>query len=61
MAAVVQAFNIQLAKIPYDAFQHAKEGFYQAMLLLCFAISGLKTFGEVHTNLGRIDLVVAAA
>ncbi|MEL6152832.1 MAG: AAA family ATPase, partial [Bacteroidota bacterium] len=58
MAAVVQTLNIQLAKIPYNAFQHAKEGFYQAMLLLCFEISGLKTFGEVHTNLGRIDLVV---
>ncbi|MEL6412971.1 MAG: AAA family ATPase, partial [Bacteroidota bacterium] len=58
MSAVVQTLNIQLAKIPYDAFQHAKEGFYQAMLLLCFEISGLKTFGEVHTNLGRIDLVV---
>ncbi|MEL6412526.1 MAG: AAA family ATPase, partial [Bacteroidota bacterium] len=58
MTAVVQTLNIQLAKIPYDAFQHAKEGFYQAMLLLCFEISGLKTFGEVHTNLGRIDLVV---
>ncbi|MEL6152958.1 MAG: AAA family ATPase, partial [Bacteroidota bacterium] len=48
MADVVQILNIQLAKIPYDAFQHTKEGFYQAMLLLCFEISGLKTFGEVH-------------
>ena len=58
LSGAVQTLNIQLAKIPYDAFKDAKEGFYQALLLLCLELSGLKTYGEVHTNLGRIDLVV---
>ncbi len=58
LEAVVQTLNVQFAKIPYDAFRDAKEGFYQAMLLLCFEVAGLRTYGEVHTNLGRIDLVI---
>ena len=58
LSGAVETLNIQFAKIPYDAFKEAKEGFYQAILLLCLELSGLKTCGEVHTNLGRIDLVV---
>ncbi|MEL6539683.1 MAG: AAA family ATPase, partial [Bacteroidota bacterium] len=58
LASAIKTINIQFAKIPYDAFKDAKEGFYQAMLLLCLELSGLRTYGEVHTNLGRIDLVV---
>lgn len=58
VAAFVEVLNIQFAKVPYDAFRGANEGFYQTMLLLCLELSGLKTYGEVHTNLGRIDLVV---
>ncbi|MEL6539619.1 MAG: PD-(D/E)XK nuclease domain-containing protein, partial [Bacteroidota bacterium] len=58
LASAVKTINIQFAKIPYNAFKDAKEGFYQAMLLLCLELSGLRTYGEVHTNLGRIDLVV---
>ena len=58
LAAFVQTINVQFAKIPYDAFRDAKEGFYQMILLLCLDLSGMRTYGEVHTNLGRIDLVL---
>ena len=58
LPAAIKTLNIQFAKIPYHAFQQAKEGFYQAIMLLCLELSGLRTYGEVYTNLGRIDLVV---
>ena len=58
LAAFVQTINVQFAKIPYHAFKEAKEGFYQMILLLCLDLSGMRTYGEVHTNLGRIDLVL---
>ncbi|MEO1219052.1 MAG: AAA family ATPase [Bacteroidota bacterium] len=58
LGAFVATINIYLAKIPYTSVPKPKEGFYQAILLLCPELSGLKTQGEVHTNLGRIDLVV---
>ena len=58
LTAALKTLNIQFAKIPYEAFKEAKEGFYQAMMLICLEVAGLRTYGEVHTNLGRIDLVV---
>ena len=53
----VEIINDYFAKIPYAAYQHAKEGFYQAIFVICLELSGIHTQGEVATNKGRIDVL----
>ena len=43
------------------AYQHAKEGFYQAIFVICLELSGIHTQGEVATNKGRIDVLCQLA
>ena len=57
----VAIINTHLAKIPYQAYQHAKEGFYQALFLIFLELSGIQAQGEVVTNKGRIDLLCELA
>ena len=59
--AFVEIINTHFAKIPYHAYQHAKEGFYQAFFLICLELSGIKAQGEVVTNKGRIDVLCELA
>lgn len=56
--AFVKNINAQFAKIPYETFQKAKEGFFQAVFFTFLDASGMRVFAEVSTNIGRIDLVV---
>jgi len=55
--AFIKGLNAHLAKIPYHAFQHAKEGFFHAVVFSLLEASGIKTLSEVATNIGRIDLI----
>jgi len=55
--AFIKGLNTHLAKIPYHAFQHAKEGFFHAVIFSLLEASGIKTLSEVATNIGRIDLI----
>ena len=57
----VEIINDYFAKIPYAAYQHAKEGFYQAIFVICLELSGIQTQGEVATNKGRIDVLCQLA
>ena len=57
----VEIINDYFAKIPYAAYQHAKEGFYQAIFVICLELSGIHTQGEVATNKGRIDVLCQLA
>ena len=57
----VAIINTHFAKIPYHAYQHAKEGFYQALFLICLELSGIQTQGEVVTSKGRIDVLCQLA
>ncbi|MEM7175973.1 MAG: AAA family ATPase, partial [Chlamydiota bacterium] len=51
-----QTINAHFAKISYQAFSKAKEGFYQAVFFTFLEKSGITTTTEIATNIGRIDL-----
>ena len=53
----VEIINNHFAKISYQLFAKAQEGFYSAIFLTFLERSGIKTSAEVSTNIGRIDLV----
>lgn len=55
--AFISKINTHFAKMPYYIFQHAKEGFYQAVFFTFLETSGIKTTSEIATNIGRIDLM----
>ena len=57
----VSIINTHFAKIPYQAYQHAKEGFYQALFLIFLELSGIQAQGEVVTSKGRIDVLCELA
>jgi hypothetical protein len=57
LKAFFEKMNIHFAKMPYHIFQHAKEGFYQAVFFTFLETSGIKTISEIATNIGRIDLM----
>jgi hypothetical protein len=46
-----------LANVPYDLIA-GKEAFYHAMFLIEARLSGFEAQGEVHTDKGRIDVVL---
>lgn len=53
----VSKMNVHFAKMPYQIFAQAKEGFYQAFFFTFLEKSGIKTSSEIATNIGRIDLM----
>ena len=69
---VIAAFNRLLASIPYDGFAKTasemvsdydygyqpQEWIYRAMILSFLRGCGVLSFAEMHTNLGRSDIVV---
>ena len=57
LKAFFEKMNLHFAKMPYHIFQHAKEGFYQAVFFTFLETSGIKTMSEIATNIGRIDLM----
>ncbi len=55
--AFVEIMNNHFAKIAYQLYDGALEGFYHAVFLTFLERSGIQTQAEVPTNIGRIDLV----
>ena len=53
----VEIINDHFARIPYQVYDNAKEGLYQAIFMICLELSGIHTQGEVATNKGRIDVL----
>lgn len=53
----VDQINVHLAKIPYQLFINAHEGFFQAIFFTFLEKSNIPVAAEVATNIGRIDLV----
>ncbi|MEM7176040.1 MAG: AAA family ATPase, partial [Chlamydiota bacterium] len=53
----VAKINSHFAKIAYQVFAKAHEGFYQAVFFTFLEKSGIATITEMATNIGRIDLV----
>ena len=57
----VEIINDHFARIPYQVYDNAKEGLYQAIFMICLELSGIHTQGEVATNKGRIDVLCQLA
>ena len=57
----VEIINDHFARIPYQVYDYAKEGLYQAIFMICLELSGIHTQGEVATNKGRIDVLCQLA
>ena len=57
----VEIINDHFARIPYQVYDNAKEGLYQAIFLICLELSGIQTQGEVLTSKGRIDVLCQLA
>ena len=57
----VEIINDHFARIPYQVYDYAKEGLYQAIFMICLELSGIQTQGEVATNKGRIDVLCQLA
>jgi len=57
LIAFFKKINIHFAKMSYQLFSKSREGFYQAVFFTFLETSGIKTFSEIATNIGRIDLM----
>ena len=57
----IDIIKTHFARIDYHTYQHAKEGFYQAIFMICLELSGIHTQGEIATNKGRIDVLCQLA
>ena len=53
----IEIINGHFAKISYQLFVKAQEGFFSAIFLTFLERSGIKTNAEISTNIGRVDLV----
>ena len=61
MDTFIDIIKTHFARIDYHTYQHAKEGFYQAIFMICLELSGIHTQGEIATNKGRIDVLCQLA
>lgn len=57
LESFVSKMNVHFAKMAYQLFSKASEGFYQAVFFTFLEKSGISTTAEIATNIGRIDLV----
>ena len=57
MDTFIDIIKTHFARIAYHTYQHAKEGLYQAIFMICLELSGIHTQGEIATNKGRIDVL----
>ena len=53
----ISKMNVHFAKMSYQIFAQAKEGFYQAVFFTFLEKANIKTSSEIATNIGRIDLM----
>ena len=57
ISSFIKTMNIHFSKIPYHLFKEAKESFYHAIFFTFLESCGMRTIGELATNIGRIDLI----
>ena len=55
---VVRLYNAALAGIPYEDFSRQNESLYRSLFLMLLRGAGVTANGEVHTHLGRSDVLV---
>ena len=58
LAETVRLYNTALAGIPYEDFKAPSESFYRSLFLMLLRGAGMTAQGEVHTFLGRSDVLV---
>jgi hypothetical protein len=61
MADFVRSTNQLFAQIPEPIFIANRESFYHAIIYLSLSLVGITARSEEHTNIGRIDMVIALA
>ena len=61
MADFIRHTNQLFAQIPEPIFIANRESFYHAIIYLSLALVGITARSEEHTNIGRIDMVIALA
>ena len=55
---LVRVYNMALAGIPYDDFPNPNEALYRSLFLMLLRGAGVEAYGEVHTNMGRSDVLI---
>ena len=57
LGEAVRLYNTALAGIPYEDFKAPSESFYRSLFLMLLRGAGMTAHGEVHTHLGRSDVL----
>ena len=47
-----------LVGIPYDDLPNPNEALYRSLFLMLLRGAGVEAYGEVHTNMGRSDVLI---
>ena len=55
---LVRVYNIALVGIPYDDFPKPNEALYRSLFLMLLRGAGVEAYGEVHTIMGRSDVLI---
>ena len=58
MEETVRLYDVALAGIPYEDFTKQDESLYRSLFLMLLRGAGVEAYGEVHTSLGRSDVLV---
>ena len=57
LSEAVRIYNVALASIPYEDFTRQDESLYRSLFLMLLRGAGVTAHGEIHTKLGRSDVV----
>ena len=55
---VVDIYNSALSSVPFDDFPNRDEYWYRSLFIMLLRGAGVMVHAEIHTNLGRADMVV---
>ena len=59
ISRIVELYNTALASIPYDDFaKNRNEYWYRSMFMMLLRGVGIITYAEIHTHMGRSDVLV---
>ena len=58
---VVRIYNMALSGIPYDDLPSPSEALYRSLFLMLLRGAGVEAYGEVHTIVGRSDVLIRFA
>ena len=58
LSRVVEIYNTALVGIPYEDYVDQGEKWYRSLFLILLRGAGITANGELHTNMGRPDVVV---